>query len=229
MTESISTLEHEVEEARAKLADDLSLLRSPHTYREFSADLRSEAQSVFHRLFDDLKGRAAANPTAALAIGAGIGWRLFKHPPVSTALIAMGLLALWRTTPLRVADDQYLATAQRRFAEQLNDAADTVKDYAAETAVAARESVSAYAEAALNTAEEVTTSASEQAAGTLKDVRKAAADLSERAGSAVRRTASKAIGDERVRDQVLLGLAGAAVVAALGIAYQRQAGRELGS
>jgi len=221
VTESISTLEYEVEEARAKLAGDLRLLRSPQTYREFSAGLRSEAQSVVHQLFDDLKGRAAANPTAALAIGAGIGWRLFKHPPVSTALIGMGILALWRTTPLRVADDEYLATAQRRFGEQLHEAADTVKDYAAETAAAARDSVSAYAEAALNTAEEVTASVREQTAGALEDVSKAAADISERASSAVRRT--KAITDDRARDQVLLGLAGAAVVAALGIAYQRQA------
>jgi hypothetical protein len=76
MTENLSIFELEVEEARSKLAKDLALLRSPQTYREFSADLKSEAQSVVQRVLDALKARAAANPTAALAIGAGIGWRL---------------------------------------------------------------------------------------------------------------------------------------------------------
>jgi hypothetical protein len=228
VTETIPTLEYEVEEARAKLASDLRVLQSPQVLRDFSTHLRSEAQSVVQRLFDDLKGRAAANPTAALAIGAGIGWRLFKHPPIATALIGVGILGLWRTAPMRVADDEYLATAQRRFGEQLSEAADTVADYAAETAVAARERVSAYAEAALNTAEEVTASATKQAAEVLKDARKGAADFSDRASSAFQRTTPKAIDDDWVRDQVLLGLAGAAVVAALGFAYQRHTGRDFG-
>ena len=74
MTENLSKLEVEVEEARAKLATDLALLRSPQTYREFTASLKSEAQSVAQRVLDDVKARAAANPTAALAIGAGIAW-----------------------------------------------------------------------------------------------------------------------------------------------------------
>ena len=39
MTEDLSQLEFEVEEARAKLAHDLAILRSPQTYRDFSADL----------------------------------------------------------------------------------------------------------------------------------------------------------------------------------------------
>jgi hypothetical protein len=228
VTETIPTLEYEVQEARAKLASDLRVLRSPQVLRDFSTHLRSEAQSVVQRLYDDLKGRAAANPTAALAIGAGIGWRLFKHPPIATALIGVGLLGLWRTAPMRVADDEYLAAAQRRFGEQLSEAADTVKDYAAETAFAARERVSSYAEAALNTAEEVTASATKQAAEVLKNARKGAADISDKASGAVQRATPKAIGDDRMRDQVLLGLAGAAVAAALGFAYQRQAGRDLG-
>ena len=73
MTDNLHTLESEVEEARAKLAEDLALLRSPQTYRRFGADLTSEAQAVSQRILDALKARAAANPSAALAIGAGIG------------------------------------------------------------------------------------------------------------------------------------------------------------
>ena len=45
MTDNLHTLESEVEEARAKLAEDLALLRSPQTYRRFGADLTSEAHN----------------------------------------------------------------------------------------------------------------------------------------------------------------------------------------
>jgi hypothetical protein len=227
VTEKLSILELEVEEARAKLTKDLAVLRSPRTYREFSADLKSEAQSVVQRVVEDVKARIAANPTAALAIGAGIGWRLWKHPPIATALIGAGILGLWRTTPTQVADDEYLATAQRRFGEQLSEAADTVTKYAAETTTAAREKVGAYAESALKTVEDFTASAAEQAGETLEGVREGAADISNRAAHAVQRATSRAISDDGLRDQLLLGVAGAAVVAALGIAYQRRTSGDL--
>ena len=91
----------QVEEARAKLAHDLAFLRSPQPYREFGADLRAGVQSGLRQMLDDLKARAAANPSAALAIGAGIAWRFMKDPPIATALIGAGMLSLWRTTPIR--------------------------------------------------------------------------------------------------------------------------------
>jgi hypothetical protein len=119
VTENLSTLEREVEAARAKLANDLASLRSPQPYREFGANLKSEAQSVVRRMLDDLKARAAANPSAAMAIGAGIAWRLLKDPPIATALIGAGMLSLLRTGPIRVDDEDYLRTAQERFGEQV--------------------------------------------------------------------------------------------------------------
>jgi hypothetical protein len=227
VTENIDRHESEVEEARAKLAKDLAVLRSPQTYREFAADLKSEAQSVVQNILDDVKARAAANPTAALAIGAGIGWRLLRHPPIATALIGAGLLSLWRTRPMRVAEEEYLATAQRRFGEQLSEVAGTLGEYTADTAVAAREKVGTYARSALHSAEELTASATEQTAEMLSGVRQATADISDRAADVVQRATSRAISASSVRDQVLLGVAGAAVVAALGIAYQRRASNEL--
>ena len=227
MTDNLHTLELEVEEARAKLAEGLALLRSPQTYRRFGADLTSEAQAVSQRILDALKARAAANPSAALAIGAGIGWRLFKHPPIATALIGVGLLSLWRTKAMPIADQDYLATAQRRLGEQVSEAADTVKDYAVDAAVAGREKVGAYAQSAVETAEEFASSAAERAADTLEGAREAAADVSNRAVTAVQRATAQAITDNGVRDQVLLGVAGAAVVAALGLAYQRRKPDEL--
>jgi hypothetical protein len=212
VTENLSLLEFEVEEARAKFAKDLALLRSPQTFRDFRADLKSEAQSVFQRFLDDLKARAAANPSAALAIGAGIGWRLLKHPPIATALISAGILSLWRTKTIPAGED-YLATAQQRFGEQVRDAINTAKDYAADSAVAAQEKITPYARDARERVQELASSAAEEVGENIQKTRLAA----QSAEAHVRR----AFGDDGARDQVLLGVAGLAVMAALGIAYQR--------
>jgi hypothetical protein len=225
VTENLSKLEVEVEQARAKFATDLALLRSPETYREFTAGLKSEAQSVAQRVLDDVKARAAANPTAALAIGAGIAWRLFKHPPIATALIGAGVLSLWRTSPMRVEEEDYLATAQQRFGEQVSEAAETVKDYAAETVASAKEKASDYAKTAGETVQEVASSTVEKATETLEHAREAATHISHKAVNAAQRATSQ-LGavDQGLRDQLLLGIAGLSVAAALGIAYQHRSG-----
>ena len=229
MTENLSTLELQVEEARAKLANDLTVLRSPQPYREFGADLRSEAQSIVRRMLDDLKARAAANPSAALAIGAGIAWRFLKDPPIATALIGAGMLSLWRTSPISVDDEHYLGTAQERFGEQVSQVVRTVKDYSAETVVAAGETVGAYAQSARETVEGVTSSIVEEAAESIEKARDAAKRIPEEAVDAAQRVKTqlgRVVSDDGVRDQLLLGVAGLAVVAALGIAYQRRTNEE---
>jgi hypothetical protein len=230
VTENLSTLEIQVEEARAKVANDLALLRSPQPYREFGADLRSEAQSVLRRMLDELKARAAANPSAALAIGAGIAWRFLKDPPIATALIGAGMLSLWRTSPIGVDDREYLRTAQERFGEQISHTMRTVRDYAAETAVAAEQSVGVYAESARETVEGLTSSLVEDAAESIESARDAAQRLPGKAVHAVKHLNTqfgRAMDDDGVRDQLLLGVAGLAVAAALGIAYQRRTSDEL--
>ena len=225
MTENLSLLEFDVEEARAKLARDLAVLRSPQAYREFGQELKSDAKSAVQRAIDDVKARAATNPTAALAIGAGLAWRLVKHPPIATALIGAGVLSLWRTTPARINDDDYLKSAQRRLGEQVSDAAETVKDYAAEQVVAAREKVSAYAGTARERVQEVAASATEQAAETLEQARDATTHIPDKVVNTAQRATrqfGRAMADEGMRDQLLLGAAGVAIAAALGIAYQRR-------
>jgi hypothetical protein len=221
VTENLATLELEVEEARAKFANDLAALRSPH----FTAGLKSEAQSVFQRILDDLKARAAANPSAALAIGAGIGWRLVKNPPIATALIGAGLLSLWRTTPVRVDEEDYLTTAQRRFGEQVSEAVETAKGYAAETVGSAQEKVSEYAQTMQEKVQGLASSAAEQAAARIEQAGETARQLPDQAVNTAQRATSQlgaAVRDEDVRDQLLLGAAGLAVAAAVGIAYQRR-------
>lgn len=230
MTENLAKLELEVEEARAKLVRDLSVLRSPQTYREFTADLRSEAQSVLERIMDDVKARAAANPSAVLAISAGIAWRLLKDPPVATALIGAGVLGLWRTKPIDVAGGDYFGTAQQRFREQVGDAVDTVKDYAAEAAVAAQGKAQNYAQAAGKTVEGFAASTADAAIKAIENARAAAPAVPEQAVNAAQRATSqlgRALNDGNTRDQLLFGAAGLAVAAALGLAYRRRTSDEL--
>jgi hypothetical protein len=225
VNDKLSALELEVEQARTKLANDLAHLRSPQSYRNFGAGLKSNAQSVVQRFLNDLKARAAANPSATLAIGAGVAWKLMKNPPIATALIGAGMLSLWRAKPVSVDDQDYLETAQQRFGEQVSEAADAVREYAAESVVAAREKVGAYAQSAGDTIERFATSATKEAVGSMERAGAAAKQIPDKAIDAAQRASSqfsRAVGDEGVRDQVLLGLAGLAV-AALGVAYQHRA------
>lgn len=95
----LNTLEQEVEAARTRVAGDLARLRSPATMSEFKGELAAEVRQskdqllekssdyvkdTAHQLLSDLKGRAAANPAAALAVGAGLAWQLLRHPPIAS-------------------------------------------------------------------------------------------------------------------------------------------------
>src|SRR5688572_33339992 len=99
---SLQVLEREVEAARAKLAADLETLSSPRTVSEFKEEVKAEAietkdeliekakssaTSTVQQIVDDIKARAVANPGAALAIGAGIAWRLVHKPPIASVLV----------------------------------------------------------------------------------------------------------------------------------------------
>jgi hypothetical protein len=155
-------LENEVAAARARLAHDLSVLRSPRTFASFKEDLtheavsmkdalvgkaRTEATSRVSELVDDIKARAAANPAAVLAIGAGIAWRLLRHPPITTALIGAGLISLLRTSPgphTHQSDAAYLERAKRRLNEQASEAASAVGAQASSIAASASDKMHAW-------------------------------------------------------------------------------------
>jgi hypothetical protein len=197
-------LERDVEAARAKLTHDLSALRSPGMYSQFTAGLKQEAldvkdtlidkakssvQSTVVDLIEDLKAKAAANPTAALAIGAGIAWRLIQRPPIATALVGAGLVSLLRTTPARTngqGNTSYLMQAKDRLQEQASEFAgglkdeafavaasvkdqalavtENVKDQATELATTAKEHVQQWSSQAKSAAERAATDAAERAA-----------------------------------------------------------------
>lgn len=230
----LANLEREVESARARLAGNLSTLVSTDTYSKLKKDVKDEARSAVAKMVENLKARAAANPAAALAIGAGLTWRLLQRPPITAALIGAGVISLLRTTPISSnghLERDYLSEGKERLKEQVGDFADTAKDQAAEVADAVAEQVGKFAGGASEKVQEwsddAATGAKEQVASLSRHAFRAAggglqsvSDVS----SALRTTLSR----PDVRDNLLLGVAGAAVAAALGIAYQRRNAASLG-
>jgi hypothetical protein len=238
----LNTLEREVEQARARFAGDLARLRSPATLSDFKDDLwlkatetknqligkaKEAATDGVERLVSDLKERAAANPAAALAIGAGLAWRFAHRPPVASLLVGIGLFSLWRTTPSANGDGlvpraaELAGQVKERVQEWTAEAGETLSqlgDKASSTVdqayASARETVSKIKETAASGAERAAGAAQE----TVTQIRNQTAAASDKASAVLRDIAP----DEDARDNLWLGAAALAVAAAVGIAYQRR-------
>lgn len=209
MDATLRQLESEAEAARAKLAADLAVLRSPSTYSEFKDGLKQEAmeardavvdsvrtnvKSTAEGWIDEIKAKAAANPGAALLIGAGVAWRLLQNPPIATALVGAGLFSLLRTSPQpgarHMSDEAYLEQAKYRLKEQAGDLAVSAKGHAADLALGAKARAAELAgsakEGALGLVDSVRTqmhdvrdAAKAQAASLVDDARDRAAELTD--------------------------------------------------
>ena len=262
--------EREVEAARSKLAADLAILSSPNTFSEFTNDLKtgaiklkddaiakakSSAQSTLESVVEDVKARAAANPAAVLAIGAGIAWRLIRHPPITTALIGAGLYSLFKTTPSPTfhSQESFLSQARDRLREQALDFASATRDQAQELGEAAAnktselassmaESVSEMSQNAVNKISETASSATDRAKQWTEQAQTSIEGWSEEAKATVvgqprslhggtQATRSRGLQEswspslqpaQASRNTMLLGVAGVAVAAAMGIALQRR-------
>lgn len=210
----LNALERDVEQARARFADDLARLRSPATLARFKDDAWAEASQTkdelvdktkeaakdgAQRLFTDLKERAAANPVAALAIGAGLAWRLVHKPPIATLLVGMGVVGMLRTSPARNSEpymgihdeDPRLryrhGAGEPGLVARTSELADTVKekvqDWSANAGDAARATATQVAEAA--------TAVAERASRVLHDARDVAREtvtqMGDKAASAAER------------------------------------------
>jgi hypothetical protein len=262
---SLRQHEQEVEAARAKLAHDLAVLRSPSTAAEFTESLKQEAlevkdtlvdkaktsiQSSIESMIEDVKARAAANPTAALAIGTGLAWRLMRHPPIATVLVGAGLLSLFRMQPARLnrrAPEDYLSYAKNRLVEQASEAADVAKEKAAalseavsekaaETAADIKDRVQDWSAQATSAAGQTAEHTKERASSMWSETAETFEGVGQSARSTVSAGASRvedtvdqvwastrsSMNDSEARDRFLLGAAGLAVVTALGIACQRR-------
>jgi hypothetical protein len=221
---SLRQYEHEVEHARAKLASDLAMLRSPSTYTSFTDDLKSEkevllgkarsaAQSTLSSVLEDLKAKAVANPAAALVIGAGIAWRLLRDPPIATALVGIGLFSLLRT--------QASAANGREAGSFENGGGITeqARRLASRAAASVADAGQAVGEKASDLVEAATTKVAE-----LSDAASAkATQLAEAARSKHLVEAGRDLLQETdARDKLLLGAAALVIATAVGMAMQRR-------
>lgn len=230
----LNALEREVEVARGRVAEDLARLRSPATFAAFKGELLAETRQSKDHLLEksasyikdttqhmlaDLKGRAAANPAAAFAIGAGLAWQFLRRPPITSILVGAGVFGLMRTRPDPDAD---IAAGVARQAHHVSTSVtEHVQSWSAEATQVAKEAaagvvdnVSALADVVLettaNAGEVARTSATEMAANASVAGRRLAADVAD------------GMPEKDVRDQVLLGAAALAIAAAIGIASQRR-------
>src|SRR5437764_5763527 len=236
----LNTLERDVEQARAKFAADLARVRSPTTFANFKDDLLTQARGTkdellerttqaardtTQRVLQDIKDRALANPAAALAIGAGLAWRLARHPPIATVLIGFGLVSLLRTSPhsekAHEAAARHLADAKSRAKELADTTRQKVEDWTqdpreqvsetvqglAKQASGATERAGALAEQTRRTATETISQAGERASEMTQDLarraREGTTSLAERASEVMR----DAVPDADTRDKLLLGAA----------------------
>lgn len=236
---NLRQLEHDVEAARARLAEDLSTLRSPNTVSEFTDELKHEAleakdalvekakssaQSTALEIIEDLKAKAAANPGAALAIGAGLAWRFLHRPPIATALVGAGLFSLLRTPSIQPGLDgqvDHLAYARERLKEQSVELAEKVGEMSAKTAETVREHAGELAGAVKEKVRDLGAGMPNM----VDELRQASTEAAEEAAAAAAEASSAvqgALSDQQTREKLLLGAAGLAIAAALGIAYQRR-------
>jgi hypothetical protein len=219
---NLDLLERDVEAARDRLADDVARLRHPAVLSSFRSDVLARAGSLKDELlqqasasasrtagtiWSDLKSRAAANPGAAFAIGAGLVWHFARHPPVTTLLVGLGLSSLMRTSP---------SSEPSPIVTRAAELAGTVDEKAREWSEDARDAVA--------TAGEKTDEWAEQLRHATGEAVAQASTAAVRLADKTSRAAEQAWSDRETRDHYLLGVAALAVGAATVIAIQRRDG-----
>jgi hypothetical protein len=232
----LDLLERDLQETRERLARDLDRLRSTETISGFKADLLAQVSETKDELVGkvkasvtagmqdirgELKARAAANPAAALALGAGLAWRLLHRPPVASALVGLGLISLWRTDPQYPAPGADLAA---RSAELIRTARANAEVAGADLQARTEQIRSAASEFMEGTAE-AAGDALEASQHAIETIRRRGQEMipvaSDNARAAVDRMVELSP-SVKERDQILLGAAALALAAAVGVAAQRR-------
>jgi hypothetical protein len=211
---------------------------------------KDAAQSKVTDWIEDLKAKAVANPAAALTIGAGLAWQLLRNPPIATTLVGAGLYSLLRTPATRRTNGSardYFEDGSARLKEQVSEFASSAGDVASdvgdklaaksgelledtmqtvrEWSHDARDRVAAVGSAVEQQTSTLMSKAGRSVGGVVDQAAGVAASATETTRRAVEDTVSsgqRALGDTDTRNQILLGAAGLAVAAALGMALQKK-------
>jgi hypothetical protein len=180
-TLKLDRLEEDVAKARERVVADVARLRSPTAMAEFKADIGQTFSDSAQRTFDGLKSRAAANPAAVLAIGAGLAWRFARRPPIASVLVGIGLASLFRTSPASPPSPVVTRTGEVLHAasEKVSELSDQAREFTAQ----ARETAAAAAQTVSETAARV----SEQARQAAAHVAERGARLSDQAADTAAR------------------------------------------
>jgi hypothetical protein len=235
-TPDLDQLERDLQETRERLARDLDRLRSTETISGFKADILAQVSETkddlvgkakasvtagVQDLWDEVKARAAANPAAALALGAGLAWRLLQRPPIASALVGLGLINLWRTNPQNPAPGADLAA---RSAELFKTARAKAEVAGADLHARTEQIRSAASEFMESTAE-VAGDALESSQNAIKTIRRRGEEMIPIAADSARAAMDRMVElspSVKERDQILLGAAALALAAAVGVAAQRR-------
>jgi len=236
----LDVLERDVEDARGRLRLDLARLRAPGTMERMKDDVTGRvtgaAQDTAYGILDEIKARAAANPVAALAIGAGLAWRFIHRPPIATLLVGAGLVALMKTDPherhmgadfveragefagtvKETVSEKIDELSHSEFAARAGELSGTVAAKASELGGTVREKAGELSGTVKETVGQWSARTGEFASEAGREVSSAANSLAKDS----RRVAAAVHGD---RDTYLLGAAAIALAAAVGISYQRSA------
>ena len=184
-------------------------------------DLKQEAFATRDDFWEKVKARAASNPAAVAAIGAGLAWRLFQKPPITSALIG--------PTGRRL---DYTEQSKEVLKEQAGQAFSAAADIAGKAQEAAAAKGSEVWEGAKEKMREVQGVVGDSVADTtsklkssgealLNDIRAKQHDVRDEIQE-VATAAMDKVRDDDTRNALLLGVAGAALAAALGIACQKR-------
>ena len=221
MTESdLERLERDVEQARKRLTEDLVRLRRPSALSEFKQDLMSRAvrtkDNLIHQtttaastkaqqFLADIKSRAAANPVAVLAIVAGLGWRLARHPPISSILVGLGIAGLFKADP--TSGPSPVTVRATELANSASELAGKVAEEAQQRSMQARRSANDMLE---------------QFADSVREMPRAALRKTVAVANDTPDTPIWIARDTDTRDNYLLGAAALAIGAAAVIGYRRR-------
>jgi hypothetical protein len=232
----LDLLERDIEETRARLARDLDRLRSSETISRFKADLLAQASETKDQLVDkakesmsagiqdlwrELKGRAAANPAAALALGAGLAWRMVQRPPVASALVGIGLVSLWRTDPRYPAPGADLAARSAEFFETAKQKAEEASTEIRARAGQMHSAAAEWIESGAETMGKAVQASHENIEAARQRGQEMLPIAAERARAVMSRIGELSPSDKE-RDQILLGAAALALAGAVSIAAQRR-------
>ena len=234
---SLLHYERAVEQSRAKLTQDMANLCSPQTFANFADEIKGQAFATRDALWEKIKARAASNPAAVIAIGTGLAWQFLRRPPIASALIGLGLFSLWKTQPSTVYDAagnrlDYIEQSKKVLKEQAGQAFSATADIAgkAQNVAAAKgsevwegtkEKMREVQEAVSDAVTDTTSKLKSSGEALLDEVRAKQRDARDQVQEVATEAVYK-VRDDESRNSLLLGVAGVAIAAALGIACQKR-------